>query len=68
MAKPMSFEARGAKPPDLDETTEDILGCTVTDEELEAACGLQKMVPTVVGVTNCFTCPAAVPNAYTRDG
>lgn len=57
----MSFDVKGAKPPNLDETTGDILGSTITDEELEAAGALYKMVPTVVGVTNCFTYPAAIP-------
>lgn len=50
---------REAKMLGLDRTNGDIVTSTVSDEELEAACGspLVMMVPTFVGVTYCFGCP-----------
>ncbi len=41
----------------LNETDEEIFASEVTDEELEAADGMQLMTPTFWNITYCFGCP-----------
>ena len=49
----------------LDEINEDVFGSAATDEELEAACWTQLMIPTLAYVTFCCP-PTREARAHTR--